>query len=118
MIKLILVENKHIYNLFIFWTFRGDVTSPLDKPLPPPCHFVSPFGEPPPPLVGGDVLYGWSQMKKINVYISQSYQIVCVKNSYHQGRRNRVGQVGHGLPNISEFTKVNQAPKVFLKFFY
>ena len=35
-----------------------EVTSPLAKPLPPPCHFVSPFGKPPPPLVGGDVLYG------------------------------------------------------------
>ena len=34
------------------------MTSPLANPLPPPCHFVSPFGEPPPPLVGGDVLYG------------------------------------------------------------
>ena len=37
--------------------------------------------------------------------------------SYDQGRRNRVGQVGHGLPNISEFTKVNQAQKIFWNFF-
>ena len=52
--QLILVERIHS----IFGHL--EVTSPLDKPLPPPCHFVSPFGEPPPPLVGGDVLYGRS----------------------------------------------------------
>ena len=32
----------------------------------------------------------------------------------YQGQRNRVG---HGLPNISEFSKVNQAPKGFFKIF-
>jgi len=41
-----------------------------------------------------------------------------IRSSQIQGRRNRVGQVGHGLPNISEFTKVNQAPKVFFEIFY
>ena len=38
----------------------SEVTSLFDNPLPP-CHLGSPFGEPLPPPLGGDVIYEWSQ---------------------------------------------------------